>query len=71
MRKKVKKRNTAIQGPEGCRSRVNGEVVDAAHVCVKGSTGPTPVVASDLMYDVPCEQLADALEPLVRYLPRT
>ena len=26
--------------------------------------------ATDLMYDVPCDQLADALELLVTYLPR-
>jgi ferredoxin-nitrite reductase len=58
-------------GLQGCRSRVNGEVVDAAHVCVKGKTGPNPVIATDLMYDVPVAQLADALEPLVCYLPRT
>jgi nitrite reductase (NADH) large subunit len=58
-------------GLQGCRSRVNGEVVDAAHVFVDGKTGPRPAVATDLMYDVPCDQLADALEPLVSYLPRT
>ena len=57
-------------GLQGCRSRVNGEVVDAAHVCVKGKTGPNPVIASDLLYDVPVTQLADALEALVTYLPR-
>lgn len=57
-------------GLQGCRSRVNGQVVDAAHVCVNGRSGPQPVVASDLLYDVPCERLADALEPLVTYLPR-
>src|SRR5207249_4681178 len=51
-------------GLQGCRARVNGAVVDAAHVCVKGKTGPSPVVATDLMYDVPCDQLADALESL-------
>jgi hypothetical protein len=28
-------------------------------------------VATDLMYDVPVSRLADALEPLVTYLPRT
>jgi nitrite reductase (NADH) large subunit len=60
----------ATIGLQGCRSRVNGAVVDAAHVCVKGQTGPNPVVATDLMYDVPCERLAEALEPLVSYLPR-
>jgi ferredoxin-nitrite reductase len=57
-------------GLQACRSRVNGTVVDAAHVTVKGQTGPHPVVAQDLMYDVPCDQLADALLPLVKHLPR-
>jgi nitrite reductase (NADH) large subunit len=62
---------TATIGLQGCRSRVNGEIVDAAHVCVKGQTGPNPTVAADLMYDVPIDRLADALEPLVCYLPRS
>jgi ferredoxin-nitrite reductase len=57
-------------GLQGCRSRINNEVVDAAHVCVKGKTGPTPAAATDLMFDVPITRLADALEPLVTYLPR-
>jgi ferredoxin-nitrite reductase len=57
-------------GLQGCRSRVNGEIVDAAHVYVNGKTGPKPAVATDLMYDVPCDRLATALEPLVNYLPR-
>jgi nitrite reductase (NADH) large subunit len=61
----------ATIGLQGCRSRVNGEVVDAAHVSVKGRSGPDPVVATDLMYDVPVTRLADALEPLVTYLPRS
>ncbi len=61
----------ATIGLQGCRTRLNGEVVDAAHVCVKGQSGPQPVVATDLMYDVPCDRLAEALEPLVSYLPRT
>src|SRR5207253_1269606 len=61
----------ATIGLQGCRSRQsNGDIVDAAHVCVKGATGPNPRLATDLMYDVPCEQLAEALEPLVSYLPR-
>jgi nitrite reductase (NADH) large subunit len=57
-------------GLQGCRSRVNGEVVDAVHVCVNGKSGANPKVATDLMYDVPCDRLTDALEPLVNYLPR-
>src|SRR5262249_10470362 len=61
----------ATIGLQGCRSRVNGEVVDAAHVYVNGKAGPQPVLATDLMYDGPCERLADALEPLGSYLPRS
>ena len=57
-------------GLQGCRSRVNGQVVDAAHVSVGGKTGPQPTLANDLMYDVPITRLVDALEPLVAYLPR-
>jgi nitrite reductase (NADH) large subunit len=57
-------------GLQGCRSRVNGEIVDAAHVYVNGRTGPKAQIATDVMYDVPCDQLADALEPLVKHLPR-
>jgi hypothetical protein len=57
-------------GLQGVRSRVDGEIVDAAHVTVNGCSGPHPVVASDLMYDVPVTKLAEALEPLVLYLPR-
>jgi ferredoxin-nitrite reductase len=60
----------ATIGLQGCRSRVDGQVVDAAHVCVGGKTGPKPVIAADLLYDVPCDQLAAALEPLLSYLPR-
>jgi hypothetical protein len=55
---------------QACRTRVNGEVVDAAHVFVNGKSGPGARPAADLMYDVPCTELAAALEPLVRYLPR-
>jgi nitrite reductase (NADH) large subunit len=57
-------------GLQACRSRINGTIVDAAHVMVKGQTGPQAHVSQDLMYDVPCEQLADALLPLVKHLPR-
>ncbi len=61
---------TASIGLQGCRTRVDGKIVEAAHVCVNGRSGPNARVADDLMYDVPCDQLADALEPLVKYLPR-
>ncbi len=57
-------------GLQGCRSRIGGEIVDAAHVTVNGKSGPKPVVAADLMYDVPLSQLAASLEPLVLHLAR-
>src|SRR5207237_354583 len=57
-------------GLQACRSRVNGETVDAAHVCVNGKSGPNARIADDLMYDVPCDELGGALESLVKYLPR-
>jgi ferredoxin-nitrite reductase len=63
--------STATIGLQGCRTRVEGQIVDAAHVCVNGKSGPQTQLASDLMYDVPCDQLAEALEPLVKYLPRS
>jgi NAD(P)H-nitrite reductase large subunit len=58
-------------GLQGCRSRINGEVVDSAHVYVNGKSGSQAAPATDLMYDVPIDRLADALEPLVSYLPRS
>ena len=58
-------------GLQGCRSRMaNGEVVDAAHVFVKGKTGPKAKVATELLHDVPCDQLADSLKSLVKHAPR-
>jgi nitrite reductase (NADH) large subunit len=61
----------ATIGLQGCRSRVDGHVVDSAHVFVNGKSGPQAAQATDIMYDVPCDRLAEALEPLVSYLPRT
>jgi ferredoxin-nitrite reductase len=57
-------------GLQGCRARVDGQVVDAAHVFVKGQSGPNARPGEELLYDVPCEQLADVLEPLIKHLPR-
>jgi ferredoxin-nitrite reductase len=57
-------------GLQACRSRVDGRVVDAAHVFVNGRSGPGARPGQDLMYDVPCERLADTLEGLVRHMPR-
>src|SRR5436305_8784174 len=53
---------SATIGLQGCRTRQGGAIVDAAHVCVNGKSGPQTRVGADLMYDVPCDQLAAALE---------
>jgi nitrite reductase (NADH) large subunit len=61
----------ATIGLQGCRSRMaDGDIVDAAHVSIKGKTGPSPKLGTDVMYDVPCDRMAEVLEPLVSYLPR-
>ncbi len=58
-------------GLQGCRSRTaGGEIVDAAHVFVGGSTGPKARVATELMHDVPCDQLVDSLKSLVKHAAR-
>lgn len=61
----------ATIGLQGCRTRVDGRIVEAAHVFVNGRSGPEARVGDDLLYDVPCTELADALEPLVKHLPRS
>jgi ferredoxin-nitrite reductase len=61
----------ATIGLQGCRSRqASGEITDSAHVFVSGSTGPQARVATELLNDVPCDRLVDALLPLVQFLPR-
>jgi hypothetical protein len=39
-------------------------------VFVNGRSGPGARAGQDLMYDVPCDRLADTLEGLVRHMPR-
>jgi NAD(P)H-nitrite reductase large subunit len=58
-------------GLQGCRSRrPSGEITDSAHVYVGGASGPDARVAKELLNDVPCEQLAESLLPLVQFFPR-
>jgi hypothetical protein len=61
----------ATIGLQGCRSRQrSGEIADAAHVFVNGATGPNARIGLELLNDVPCEQLADAMLPLVKFLAK-
>jgi ferredoxin-nitrite reductase len=58
-------------GLQGCRCRTDqGQVVDAAHVFVGGTSGPQAQPARELLHDVPCEELAQTLLPIVKFLPR-
>ena len=58
-------------GLQACRSRQpDGQIADAAHVFVGGSGGPKAQPGQELLNDVPCESLAGALLPIVRFMPR-
>ncbi len=58
-------------GLQGCRSRTGGgNIVDAAHVYVRGRTGPQTTPGLPLLSEVPCEKLAATLAPLVLHLRR-
>jgi ferredoxin-nitrite reductase len=58
-------------GLQGCRCRTEeGQVVDAAHVFVGGTNGPQAQPARELLQDVPCQELAQTLLPIVKFLPR-
>lgn len=61
----------ATVGLQGCRSRQPaGDIVDAAHVFVNGSSGPGARVGIELLNDVPCSELAEAMMPLVKFLAK-
>jgi nitrite reductase/ring-hydroxylating ferredoxin subunit len=47
--------------------RVNGKTVDGVDIFVGGSSGPGAVQGVQIMENVPCEQLPQVLEVLVRY----
>src|SRR5260370_19342828 len=52
-------------GLQGTRSRVDGELVAAAHVMVNACNGPNPVFARDLLYHVPLTIFARSSAPLL------
>jgi ferredoxin-nitrite reductase len=58
-------------GLQACRSRQSdGQIVDSAHVFAGGSCGPTAKAGVEMLSDVPCEDLAATLLPLVKFMPR-
>jgi ferredoxin-nitrite reductase len=62
--------HTADVGLQGCKVKVSGKIVDGAHVFVGGRGGAAPRAAVRILEDVPCDELPEVLERLLRFFPR-
>src|SRR3989475_28908 len=61
---------TADIGLQGCKVKVNGKIVDGVHVFVGGRGGADARAGMRILEDLPCDQLPEVLERLVRFFPR-
>ena len=50
--------------------KVNGKIVDGVHVFVGGRGGADPRAGFRILEDVPCDELPEVLDRLVRFFPR-
>ena len=62
--------HTADVGLQGCKVKVDGKIVDGVHVFVGGRGGLVPRAAQKILEDVPCDELGEVLDRLVRFFPR-
>jgi ferredoxin-nitrite reductase len=62
--------HTADVGLQGCKVKVDGKIVDGVHVFVGGRGGAEPRAAMRILEDVPCDELPQVLDRLVRFFPR-
>jgi ferredoxin-nitrite reductase len=62
--------HTADVGLQGCKVKVNGKIVDGVHVFVGGRGGREPRPAEKVFADVPCDELPEVLDRLIRFFPR-
>ena len=62
--------HTADVGLQGCKVKVDGKIVDGVHVFVGGRGGLAPRAAEKILEDVPCDELPEVLDRLVRFFPR-
>jgi len=62
--------HTADVGLQGCKVKVNGKIVDGVHVFVGGRGGREPRAGEKILEDVPCDELPEVLDRLVRFFPR-
>jgi ferredoxin-nitrite reductase len=61
---------TADVGLQGCKVKVDGKIVDGVHVFVGGRGGPESRVGARILEDVPCDELPEVLDRLLRFFPR-
>ena len=62
--------HTADVGLQGCKVKVDGKIVDGVHVFVGGRGGRDPRAGQKIMEDVPCDDLPEVLDRLIRFFPR-
>ena len=62
--------HTADVGLQGCKVKVNGKIVDGVHVFVGGRGGAEPRAGARILEDVPCDELPQVLDRLIRFFPR-
>ena len=62
--------HTADVGLQGCKVKVDGKIVEGVHVFVGGRGGSEPRAGFKVLEDMPCEELPQVLERLVRFFPR-
>jgi ferredoxin-nitrite reductase len=62
--------HTADVGLQGCKVKVDGKIVDGVHVYVGGRGGADPRAGAKILEDVPCDELPQVLERLIRFFPR-
>ena len=62
--------HTADVGLQGCKVKVNGKIVDGVHVFVGGRGGLEPCAGEKVFADVPCDELPEVLDRLIRFFPR-
>ena len=62
--------HTADVGLQGCKVKVDGKIVDGVHVFVGGRGGRDPRAGQKILEDVPCDDLPEVLDRLIRFFPR-
>ena len=62
--------HTADVGLQGCKVKVDGKIVDGVHVFVGGRGGRDPQKGVRILEDLPCDELPQVLDRIVRFFPR-